>query len=137
MSDPMKRLCIIALSVFLVYAGVAWAVEICLRDGRHVGYSDTIEREHYFFDQASEDLDLSYHCFHRTFRVEQTLPRRAEIRTPLFTNGVFSPGSLAFRSSVHGSGDVGLIVRLVFRNSYSFPYLSNLPRYLLHSVFQI
>lgn len=133
----MKRLCKIVLSVFLVYAGVAWAVEICLRDGRHVSHSDTIEREHYLFDQASEDSDPSYYCFPRTFRVEQTLPRRAEIRPPLFTNGVFSPGSLAFRSSIQGSGDVGLGLILNFRNSHFFPYLRNLPRYLLHSVFQI
>jgi len=133
----VKNTCIIVLSILLIYAGVAWAVEICLRDGPLVNHNDAMERVNYLFDQASEDSGPSYHCFHRNFRVEQSLPRRAEICPPLFTNGVFSPGSLAFRSSVHGSGDVGLIVGLVFRNSYSFPYLRNLPRYLIHSVFQI
>lgn len=133
----MKRLCIIALSVFLVYAGVAWAVEICLHDGTIVNHNDAMERGNYLFDLASEDSDPSYHCFHRNFRVEQTLPRRAEIRTHLVTNGGFSPGNLAFRSSVHGSGDVGLKRRLIFGDSPSLPYPGNFSRYLILSVLQI
>ncbi len=139
----MKRVCIIVLSILLVYAGTAWTLGKCLGHTWDLGHTDELKGEVHAFDHTSfhsathNGPEANFECLHSYYRLELTLPTRARTQLSPLSERAFLQESPAYRLVAQDSPDLRLWGRPIFGASPALPYHSNLPHYLLLSVFLI
>ncbi len=142
----MKRVCIIALSVLLVYAGIAWALGKCLGHTWDLGHTHELQGEVHTFEYALEhpsshpathaDPVAKFDCPHLHNGMELTLPTRTRIQLSPLSERAFLQGAPVDASIGQDSPNFRSS-GLIFGGSSAFPYHSYLPRYLFLSVFLI
>ncbi len=139
----MKRFCIIILSVLLLYAGVAWALGKCLGHTWDFGHAHEPSRGALAFEHPSSQPathngpDAKFECLHSYNGVELTLPNRARTQLLRLSERGFLQEVPAHISTGSDSRGLRLQRTLIFGASSVFPYHTNLPRYVLLSVFRI
>ncbi len=143
MGQQMKRVCIIILSVLLVYAGAAWSLGKCPEHTGDMGHNHEIKGKVHAFDNTSfhpathNGPETKFECLHSYYGVELTLPARAGTQLLRLSETVFLLGAPAETSIGQDSPILRLQAGLILGVSPPFPYHSNLLRYLLLSVFLI
>jgi len=138
----MKRVCIIVLSVLLVYAGTPWALGKCLTHTWDLGHAHELKGEAHAFEHPSSHPtthvgpEAKFDCPHLHNGMELTLPTRARTQLSPLSERAFLQESPAYRLVAQDSPDLRLWRRLNLGESAGLHH-SNLTRYLLLSVFQI
>ena len=136
----MKRVWIFLLSLLLIYGGVAWAVEACLRHDQHLHHELS---EHRFSSQAAETGDESYdrslpviHCAPISQHVGPAA-RAASIEIPRSDATIaLHPASLPNALSTLASNE-NLWLEALFKKLVTFSPPIDLARHLFLSVLQI
>lgn len=139
----MKHFSVVSLCFFLLYAGVAWAVENCLRSNEHVGHnSAAITVPHADATSLVVTSDFpqhpapKLHCLDSRHQIGPMLQPSSRLRLVHFTDEVslklpLSPGSVV--SSTTKDFRLGAL----FEWSPSFSFLSGLSRHLFISILRI
>lgn len=135
----VRRSSVIFLSLFLTYAGVAWALEACLR---HDGHSDHSTFENHSDSHSSVVHDHSQapslpiiHCTSVTQQVGPvTRVASAEI---LRSDKGVALDMVSFPYTVSATRRNDLWLEAVFKRIVTFPLPIDLARRLFLSIFQI
>jgi len=135
----MKHFRVVILSLFLLNAGAAWALNSCLHlhDHFHGGASLSTEshRGENLFDNSADRLDSDPHCAYLHFKIDPGICTTTT-QAALFAVGAALNGS-ASMASVAQSETKDLWLRSVFRRFSSFLALRDLSHHLFFSVLQI
>ena len=135
----MRKLSVIFLSLFLTYAGVAWALEACLR---HHGHSDhsAFENRSDIHAQVGHDhsQDPSLPIIHCTSVTHQVGPaaRIASAEIPRLDKGV-ALDLVSFPYTVPATLRNDLWLEAVFKRIVTFSSPIDLARRLFLSILQI
>src|SRR5262245_27827376 len=135
----LKPCAILALSIALLYSGVAWAFETCLW---HDGHSDHGVIEDLHNSEASSQHthpeDQSMPVIHCTLLTHQVGPgvQAAVTGIPLSDKGV-APPPIAFADALSSVLKNMLWLEAVFKRIVTFSLLVDLARHLFLSVLQI
>lgn len=130
---------LIALSIALLYSGVAWAMERCLRDA---GHSNHAASEHRHNPQPSanhnDSQDPSARIIHCTSATHQTGPAAlvASAKLSRFSEGVQLKASHR-PEAISPEFKNTLWLEALFRKIITFSSPGNLARHLFLSVLQI
>jgi hypothetical protein len=139
MLASMRKLSAIFLSLFLTYAGVAWALEACLR---HDGHSDHSTVEDHSDSHSSVGHDHSHDAalpiIHCTSVDHQAGPaaRIASAEIPRSDKGV-ALDIVSFPYVVSATLRNDLWLEAVFKRMFTFSLPIDLARHLLLSILQI
>jgi hypothetical protein len=131
----MKRFGIIVLSILVLYAGVAWALEKCLDHESHVDHPAS-ENHHdsdssLGFAHASNDAFALIHCASLANRVGPAI-NTATARLPRPIEGVFL---IPFHSTA--PAPIGLSGPVSLRKILTFTFHAGIPHHLFLSVLHI
>ena len=139
MLASMRKLSVVCLSLFLTYAGVAWALEACLR---HDGHSDHSTFENHSDSHSSvghdHSLDPSAPIIHCTSVVHQVGPaaRIASAEIPRSDKGV-ALDMVFFPYAISAPLRNDLWLEAVFKRIVTFSSPIDLARHLFLSILQI
>ena len=139
MLASVRKLNVIFLSLFLTYAGIAWAFEACLR---HDGHSDHSTFENHSDSHSSvghdHSLDPSAPIIHCTSMNHQVgaAARIASIQIPSSDKGV-ALDIVSFHYAVSATLRNDLWLEAVFKRSVTFSLPIDLARRLFLSILQI
>jgi len=139
MLASVRKLSVICLSLFLSYAGIAWALHACLR---HDGHSDhsTFENRSDFHAQVGHDHspDPSLPIIHCTSVTHQVGPaaRIASTEIPCSDKGV-ALHLVSFPYTVSATLRNDLWLEAVFKRIVTFSLPIDLARHLFLSILQI
>ena len=134
----LKSCAVIALSVALLYSGVAWTMDAC---GHHDEHTDhALTQDHHSSQVSSKDTDTHgavpvIHCasvneqIGHAVRVASTEIRRSDIRAARHT--VSSPYAL------RAARENALWLEALFRKTFTTSLTNDLARHLFLSVLQI
>ena len=135
----VRKLSVVFLSLFLTYAGVAWALEACLR---HDGYSDHSTFENHFDSHSSvgddHSPDPSLPIIHCTSVAHQVGPaaRLASAGIPRSDKGVVLD-MVSFPYAVSATIRNDLWLEAVFKRIVTFSSPIDPARHLFLSILQI
>ena len=137
-AHALKSCAVIALSLALLYSGVAWAMEACVRRDGHTDYAVAQEhqRSHPFFKHAhAHDSVPVLHCASLSGSVDLAVRAASTEIRRLDKAVVFYPASHPGTSSIVLRNDLWL--KAVFRKAVEFFRTTKLKRHLILSIFQI
>jgi len=139
MLASVRKLSVVCLSLFLTYAGVAWALEACLR---HDGHSDHSTFENHSDSHSSVGHDHSpdpslpiIHCTSVTHQVGPAA-RIASAEIPRSDKGV-ALDMVSFPYAVSATLRNDLWLEAVFKRIVTFSSPIDLARHLFLSILQI
>lgn len=134
----MKRFIIILLSVLVLYAGVAWALEACLRHDGHFDHA-TPERRSDSSALVSHDdsRDPSVPIIHCTSATQEMGPMARVASVTISRSDKIIPLDTAFLHGARSALGSGLWLDALFKRATAFPSPINLARHLFLSVLQI
>jgi len=139
MLASVRKLSVVCLSLFLTYAGVAWALEACLR---HDGHSDHSTFENHSDSHSSvghdHSPDPSPPIIHCTSVAHQVGPaaRTASAESPRSDKGV-ALDMVSFPYAVSATIRNDLWLEAVFKSIVTFSSPIDLARHLFLSILQI
>ena len=139
----MKRFGVISLCFVLLYAGVAWALDECLRHGEHVAQHDAVITAPVAFDSSlvrTSSLPqrpvTKLHCHDVRYQIGPILQPSPSARLASFVDKVSLKRSF-FTGSVVSSEINEFALKTLFELSDSFFFLSSSPRHLFLFVLRI
>jgi len=139
MLASVRKLSVVCLSLFLTYAGVAWALEACLR---HDGHSDHSTFENHSDSHSSVGHDHSpdpslpiIHCTSVTHQVGPAA-RIASAEIPRSDKGV-ALDVVSYPYAVSATLRNHLWLEAVFKSIVTFSSPIDLARHLFLSILQI
>lgn len=139
MLASVRKLIVIFLSLFLTYAGAAWALEACLRDDGHSDHS-SFENPSDFPAQVGHDhsTDPSLPIIHCTSVTHQVGPVAgiASAGIPRSDKGV-ALDIVSFAYAVSATLRSDLWLEALFKRIVAFSLPSDLSRHLFLSVLRI
>jgi len=138
MLASVRKLSVVCLSLFLTYAGVAWALEACLR---HDGHSDHSTFENHSDSHSSvgeHSPDPSLPIIHCTSVAHQVGPaaRIASAEIPRSDKSV-ALDVVSFPYAVSATPRNDLWLEAVFKSIVTFSSPIDLARHLFLSILQI
>jgi len=136
----MKHFRVVILSLFLLNAGVAWALQSCLHLHDHFDHNGSLGTEPHraddlLFSDSADRLDSDPHCAYLHFEIDPGISTTIT-QAGLFPGGAALIGSASL-TSVAQSETKDLWLRSVFRRFSSFLALRGLSHHLFFSVLQI
>jgi hypothetical protein len=137
-----KSVVAIAISIVLLYYGIAWAVLRCSHDAKHADHEvvlQILDATHQDFYHASVNaVDLHLECvgpnFHTEAMAEASPPPQLDRLTPDNTPHV---NDFLMLGNVTGDAATDIWLRAVFEGSRSLAFLIGLPSYLFLCILRI
>lgn len=140
----MKRVGTVFICVFVLYAGVAWAVDVCLRGDNHIAdHAASSVGEPYNHEKplinhfdSPDRPSAKLHCTDSRYQIGPVVQPSPARRFEPFTDGLQIKGPFALET-VAASKAKGFWLRALFENSSLFPLQGGLPHYLFLYILRI
>ena len=139
-TSVLKIFAVLALSIALMYSGVAWAIDNCLRDAGHSHDDAGAEHDHapHHSDHNRPSRDSSDPILHCTSLFPETVPATVVKAFTLAEAGKVLPLYIAADlGAITQSGHTNAWLQALFKRTLTFSSLFDRTRYLSLSVLQI